>query len=140
MSKRPSSNLIFCLLALLVLASCARGSEGFYFGNYSEAEKHYNKGEYEKAIQKYQAYLDEQPDGNLAVISQYYMAKSHAALGHKEEAAGLYKKIVQEHPDLIWANFSENQLKELEGTADQPEGGPVEDKAAPEPKSAENTV
>ena len=101
---------------ILAFTSCARGREGFYFGNYSEAEKLYNKGEYEKAIGKYQAYLNEYPEGNLAVISQYYVAKSHAALGHKEEAAALYKKIIQEHRDLIWANFSENQLKELEGT------------------------
>lgn len=105
------------ILCILVLSGCIRGRHrdgDFYFGSYSEAEAFYNRKDYGKALQRYQAYIDENPEGNLAVISQYYMAKSHAALGHKDEAAALYKKIVAEHPDLVWANFSEAQLKELQ--------------------------
>ena len=100
----------------LILASCAgtRGPERFYFGNYSEAEKCYNKGEYEKAIEKYQAYIDENPDGNLAIISQYYLGKSQAALGRTEEAKAIYEEIIVGHPDLVWAKFAETQLQELE--------------------------
>ena len=107
------------LCLLLQATSCAfhHSSRNFYFGNYSEAEQFYNKGQYEKAIQKYQAYIDENTEGNLAVISQYYMAKSHAALGHKDEAKALYQQIAQKYPDLVWANFSKTQLKELEGAA-----------------------
>ena len=113
------SHLVLCFL--LLTASCAsHGSRNFYFGNYSEAEQFYNKSQYEKAIQKYQAYIDENPDGNLAVISRYYMAKSHAALGHTGEARELYQQIVQKYPDLVWANFAKTQLKELEGAAPSP--------------------
>ncbi len=102
--------LAFCLLAV----SCAHNTETFYFGDYSQAEQLYNKGRYEKAIQKYQAYMDENPEGNLSVISQYYMAKSHAALGHLDEARKMYQDIISQHKDLVWANFSETQLKTLE--------------------------
>ena len=107
--------LIPLILGCFVLAACGRskGPEHFYFGHYSEAEKHYNKGEYEEAIGKYQAYIDENPEGNLAVISQYYIAKSHAALGHKDEARGIYQDITQQYPDLVWAKFAERQLNEL---------------------------
>ena len=101
------SLIVFCL------ASCARNREDFYFGNYSQAEHLFNKGQYEKAIQKYQAYIDENPEGNLAIISSYYIAKSHAMLGHADEAKAIYQKLIQEHPDLVWANFAETQLKEL---------------------------
>ncbi len=105
--------LALLLPVALLLVSCAHRSQNFYFGNYSEAERLYGKGQYEKAIEKYQAYRDENPQGNLAVIAEYYMAKSYEALGKKEEAKNHYQEIVKNHPDLVWANFSETQLKEL---------------------------
>ena len=113
--NRPSFFILLSLSAMVLgLMSCARNSENFYFGNYSEAEVLYNRGQYEKAIQKYQAYVDENPEGNMAIISKYYIAKSHAALGHYDDARSLYREIVEKHPDVVWANFSETQLKELE--------------------------
>lgn len=108
------------LVILIILGaigfSCARGEkpENFYFGTYSEAEQLYSRAEYEKAIQKYQAYIDENPEGNLAVISHYYIGKSYSALGRTEEARSIFERIIKDHPDLIWANFSETQLKEMQ--------------------------
>ena len=109
--------IVLCLLFTLSSAACGRKSQNFYFGNYSEAERLYGKGEYEKAIEKYQAYRDENPEGNLAVIAQYYMAKSYQALGKKDDARRHYQEIAQKHPDLVWANFSNTQLKELDAPA-----------------------
>jgi len=108
--------LILVLLTFLPvgLGACARTSENFYFGDYSEAEKLFAKSEYDDAILKYQAYIDENPEGNLAVIAEYYIAKSHQALGNTEEAKQRYQRIAKENPDLVWANFSETQLKEIE--------------------------
>ena len=116
MIARKRHCLHFCLLLGMVAlaASCARGPENYYFGNYSEAERLYQKGEYERAIQKFTAYRDENPEGNLAVISLYYIAKSHAALGHWDEAKELYQKVMAEQPDGVWANFSQTQLKEAD--------------------------
>ncbi len=108
--------VIFLFFAGFYLSSCAprATAENFYFGSYSEAEALYNRGEYEKAIQKYQTYIDENPEGNLALISQYYIARCHAALGRTEEARQIYQKIVTEHRDTVWGNFSDSQLKELD--------------------------
>ncbi|MBI3307299.1 MAG: tetratricopeptide repeat protein [Candidatus Omnitrophica bacterium] len=111
---------IFWLLILaLSLSSCAKmktfhGPEQYYFGTYSEAERYYNKGEYEKAVVKYKAFLNEKPEGNLAVISQYYIGKSYAAMGKTADAKKVFKKLVKDYPDLVWANFAKNQLKEME--------------------------
>lgn len=109
--------VILFLLALNVLtvSACARRQsvDNFYFGAYSEAEVLFNRGEYEKAIQKYQAYIDENPSGNLAVIARYYMGKSYAALGKQDEAKALFEKVSRENPELVWANFSQSQLKEM---------------------------
>ncbi len=114
------------IVLLLVLAagflgtSCAKNPEAFYFGPYSEAEQLYNKEEYAKAIEKYQAYSDENPEGNLSVISQYYIAKSYRALGQADQAKDLFQKIMSQHPDLVWAHFAESQLKEMgEGSAEK---------------------
>ncbi|OGW80277.1 MAG: hypothetical protein A2Z83_02585 [Omnitrophica bacterium GWA2_52_8] len=101
------------LLPVLLLSACARNPESFYFGNYSEAEKLYNKGNYDKAIEKYQAYIDENPEGNLAIISKYYIAKSYVATGKNENAKKIFQEIVDKYPDLVWANFSQTQLNEL---------------------------
>ena len=110
--------LSFILMFSLPLAfsSCA-SHKAYYFGNYSEAESLYNHGEYERAIQKYQAYIDENPEGHLALISLYYIGRSHAALGHKDAAKEIFQKIIREHPNVIWANFAETQIKELDQTA-----------------------
>ena len=112
MNELFKSVALFSLL--LVMASCAHSPDRYYFGNYSEAERLYSKGDYKKAIEKYKAYLNESPEGNLAVISEYYIGKSYAALGRTEDAKKAYNRVVEKHPDLVWANFAQNQLKELE--------------------------
>ena len=106
--------ILILMMATLGLSCAHKQPENFYFGNYSEAEALYNRGQYDKAIQKYQAYVDENPEGNLAIIAQYYIAKSHMALGHYEDAERIFKTTVEKHPDMVWANFSETQLKELD--------------------------
>ena len=109
--------LVLILCAFTLSSRCfskRHGPEDFYFGDYSEAEIYYARGQYDRAIQKYQSYIDENPEGNLAIIAQYYIAKSHAALGHDDAARELFNKIVSSNPDLVWANFSETQIKEME--------------------------
>ncbi len=103
------------LFLILACSACAHNPESFYFGKYSEAEKLYNKGKYQEAIEKYQAYLDENTQGNLAVISNYYIAKSYVALGKPEQAKPIFEKIIKENPEVIWANFSKTQLAEMDG-------------------------
>ncbi len=118
--KKTAALLLFLFPVLMMSTGCIRRSQNFYFGHYSDAERHYTKGEYDKAIEKYQAYRDENPEGNLAVIAQYYIAKSYQALGKTEDARVNYEEIKKSHPDLVWANFSETQLKELSKIPETP--------------------
>ena len=108
-------SVIFIAMMAIGLSACAHNPESFYFGKYSEAEKLYNKGKYPGAIAEYQAYLEENPQGNLAVISHYYIAKSYVALGKPEEARPIFQKILKDNSDSVWANFSKSQLAELDG-------------------------
>ena len=111
--KYPQAWAHFLVLGL-IFSGCIQSRGAFYFGDYSEAESLFKHGQYERAIQKYQSYIDSNPEGNLAVISEYYIARSHAALGHVKEAKEIYKEISEKYPQAIWANFSQTQLKALE--------------------------
>lgn len=101
------------LLLLLLFGSC-RSSPGFDFGAYSAAEEFYERGEYRKAIEKYEEYVRENPEGNMAAIADYYRAKSYENLGEVDKARGLYAKVVKNHPAVIWANFSKTRLEKLQ--------------------------
>ena len=100
------------LTVLWTLTGCHTESS-FHFGAYSEAEKFYEKKEFEKAIIKYEQYIHENPGGNMAAISLYYMAKSHEALKHWDEAREIYEKIVKEQSGPIWVDFAKARLREL---------------------------
>ncbi len=115
---------LLLLVLSLSLTSCARwfpkGTEHFYFGHYSEAEAAFNKGSYQEAIDKYSAYVAENPDGSLAVIAKYYTAKSYANLGQADKARALYQEVMTKHPDLVWAKFAESQLKDMDQAGPAP--------------------
>jgi TolA-binding protein len=111
-----NKSIIALLLIILLLPGCSylgKKSQNFYFGNYSEAEELFAKGEYEKAIDKYQQYRTENPQGNMAIMAKYYMAKSYQELEQLDMAKQYYNEIIAENPDVVWANFSKNQLEAL---------------------------
>lgn len=108
---RKISGLLFA--AVLILSGCMHGPARHQFGSYSDAEKYYAQGKYKKAIDAYADYIEDNPDGNLAVIAQYYIAKSHAMLGENAEAKSAFEKIASQYPDMIWAELSKEQLKNL---------------------------
>lgn len=98
-----------------MLASCASGPLKHSFGPYSEAETFYRKGNYPKAIEKYQEYLTVNPQGNLAAIAEYYAAKSYAASGDTAKACEGFERVVAKYPQTSWAEFSKDRLEMLQG-------------------------
>ena len=110
---------IFMILILsgIMLASCSFRSSKHVFGPYSEAEDFYKKGDYPKAIEKYREYLAGNPQGNMAAIAEYYIAKSHVAAGDMAKARESFERVITRFPETSWAEFSKEQLKNLQGTA-----------------------
>ena len=110
---------LFAVGALLgvMLASCAFHSSKHSFGPYSDAEIFYKKGNYPKAIEKYQEYLNENPQGNMAAIARYYIAKSYAISGDAVKAHENFEQVVKQYPQTSWADFAKEQLEMLQGTA-----------------------
>jgi TolA-binding protein len=103
-----------CILMGTLSASCAFRSSKRVFGPYSEAEAFYNKGNYSKAIEKYQEYLASNPQGNLAAIAEYYIAKSYLVSGKQVEAQQGFQRVVSEFPGTSWAEFAKDQLQILQ--------------------------
>ena len=106
----------FVVLAICgtMLASCAFRSSESSFGPYSAAENYYKKGNYPKAIEKYQEYLDGNPQGNMAAIAEYYIGKSYSASGDRVQAKESFDRVVTKFPETSWAEFAKEQLKDLE--------------------------
>ena len=109
----------FALFALLSLmfASCASGPSKHSYGPYSEAETFYKKGNYPKAIAKYQEYLTSNPQGSMAAIAEYYVAKSQLASGDRIKARENFERVMAQYPKTSWAAFSKEQLEMLQGPA-----------------------
>jgi TolA-binding protein len=97
--------------------SCASQPGINSFGPYSAAETYYNKGNYPKAIEKYQEYLAKDPQGSLAAIAKYYTAKSYLVLGNTGKARENFEQVVKQFPGTSWADFSKDQLELLNGSA-----------------------
>ena len=110
-------NSLVLAAVLFLFAGCLHMPARHDFGHYSDAEKFYADGKYEKAIDSYRKYINDQPEGNLAIIAKYYIAKSQTALKRNDEAKTGFQSIVQQYPDLIWAELSKEQLKNLEESA-----------------------
>ena len=113
--KGPSmkKNGLFVVLALsgLIFASCASCPSKNAFGPYSEAETFYGKGNYSKAIEKYGEYLSKNPQGSLAAVAQYYIAKSYIASKDSAKARASFEQVVKQYPQTSWAEFAKEQLK-----------------------------
>ncbi len=108
-------NQLFAVLALssLLLASCASGPSKSSFGPYSEAEAFYKKANYPKAIEKYQEYLAVNPEGNMAAIAEYFIAKSYAASGDTVKARQSFERVAEKFQGTSWAAFAKEQLEAL---------------------------
>jgi TolA-binding protein len=107
---------VWALLGLM-LGSCAFRSSKSSFGPYSEAEAFYKKGNYPKAIEKYQEYMTVNPQGNLAAIAEYYVAKSYAASGDTAKARAGYEQVAKKFPGSSWAAFAKEQLEMMQGAS-----------------------
>ncbi len=110
----PIRFFIVLTLCGFMLASCAFRSSESSFGPYSAAETYYKKGNYSKAVEKYQEYLAGNPQGNMAAIAEYYTGKSYVASGDRVQAKESFDRVVIKFPETSWAEFAKEQLKDLE--------------------------
>ena len=83
-------------------------------GLYLQARILYSDGDYSHAIQAFGQYLDLAPGGDQVPNALFWMAESAFALGHYEEAASLYTKIVQGYPSSFKLEASRYRLSVID--------------------------
>lgn len=66
---------------------------------YESAYKSYVKGNYEEAIQGFQAYQNETRDGPLVDNALYWTGESYAALGQLQKAVNAFQELVNKYPN-----------------------------------------
>lgn len=64
---------------------------------------------YARAIEAFQAFLKEYPDGRYAHLAQYWLAEAHYAQGEYEQAITHYWRLINQYPDS--AKMAEAMLK-----------------------------
>ncbi len=104
--------VVLFLLFPILASSCANFQKSSY-GSYAEAEKAFSRGKYEKAIAGYRDYLEQNPGSSMAVIAEYYIGKSYAAMGMTGEAEKVYRDVIKKYPQSSWADFSQKRLDEI---------------------------
>ena len=106
-----------CLVMGFLGISCASQTPASSFGPYSAAETYYAKGNYPKAVEKYQEYLSGNPQGVFAATSEYYIGKSQLLSGDASKARESFERVVTQYPQTSWADFAKEQLDALKAPA-----------------------
>ncbi len=79
-------------------------------GVYLQARILYTDGDYSHSIQAFGQYLASAPTGEQVPNALFWMAESSFSLGHYDEAAELYNKIIQGYPSSFKLEASRYRL------------------------------
>ena len=66
---------------------------------YEQVLADFRKGDYQKAIQGFNAFLKEYPKSSLADNAQFWVGESHMSLQQYEQAILAYQKVIKDYPD-----------------------------------------
>jgi outer membrane protein assembly factor BamD len=80
----------------------------FYIGHF-----YYKKEAYPAAILRLEKALAKEGKGPTAEKALYYLGLSHYHAGHREEARGIFQKLLSEYPRSPYARQSEGMLAHL---------------------------
>ena len=82
---------------------------------YNKAVRLYEKHHWNAAKEYFHQYLAEYSDTPLYVTCLYYLAYCYQQLGNKEQALGLYQKVLDlgHGPDTFWVDMAEHRMEEI---------------------------
>ncbi len=111
-----------CLLAAaalgaVVLFGCATPTPVTKF---DQAKDLQNDGKYSAAVAKYKEFIAEKEYPNLLPFAQYNIARSYRSLGKIADARDAYTKVMDLYPTSEPAQWSKDELKELDKAMQMP--------------------
>ncbi|MFY9271022.1 MAG: outer membrane protein assembly factor BamD [Candidatus Manganitrophaceae bacterium] len=83
----------------------------FYVGQF-----YYKNGAYPAAIRRFQKALSVKDDRSLVEKTLYYMGLSYYYSGQRKESRETLQKLLEEHPEALFANRAKKFLAELNAT------------------------
>jgi len=94
--------------------------EIYYTGNHRHeaykliADIYFNRMEYFKAIQNYQALYEEFSGTDSGVEAYYHLGLCYNKMGYEKKAAEIFNEIIENHSDSIYAQQARLQLDVLQ--------------------------
>jgi len=125
------------LLALgLVVATGCKMTPTIQIPDYSEAKDLKKVGDYAGAIEKFNAYIQNNKDGILVPYAKFHIADCYREMGDVEKAKAAYNALIKEHADsepAAWAKKDLDMIKEhpeimLPGRVEEAPAAPAEGK------------
>lgn len=110
---------IFKLLSvsfLILMAGCATTgtrSRNPLIIEYDKASNLLKQGEYAKAKDAYQRFLNDHPESPLCPCAQYYLARCYEKEGGLEEALKNYQEVSNKYPRSSWANCASRDIERI---------------------------
>lgn len=113
------------LLALTLLFGCRTilplPSGNSDYGNYEhqmvkeweEIGKKYEAGEYQKALQEYQAFLDKYPYSRWGHMAKFFIGECQERLGQYDQARVAYREVMDKYPGSVWADLARDRMVQL---------------------------
>ncbi|MEQ9736848.1 MAG: tetratricopeptide repeat protein, partial [Algiphilus sp.] len=80
---------------------------------YWAGESHYVQRSYEKALQKFQALLEQHPNSRRTPDALLKAGFSYEELNRNDKAREMFQRIVNEYPDASAANLAKQRLERL---------------------------
>ena len=78
------------------------------------AQVHFNRKDYDKAIEIYKKIEEEDPKDHSLDVILFHRAEVHEEKGEAEEALALYKKVQEEFPQTYYGFEASQKIKKLE--------------------------
>ena len=119
--------IVVSLLCVFALSGCGPTQVAKYDAGKSlqEAQR------YDEAIQKYEEYVDENPESPLAPYAQIYAARCYRDMAKKPAAMAAYKKVIERYPQHNLAEWAAGEMRAIENKTLIPVVAPEKKAAAP---------
>lgn len=78
-------------------------------------QNYFQMQDYQKAIEKYTAVIDEYKSGNKVFDAKYMLGVTYSSLGEKSKALGYLEQALNDNPPSEVRNKIEKKIREIEG-------------------------
>lgn len=80
---------------------------------YGLAKQYYHRGQYNKAIENFEKFIEENDDSSIYEVALYYLAKSYKNIQDNRNAFLTYQKLISNKGDSFWVTLAREDMGEI---------------------------